>query len=58
MSELTVRGNATADELAALTALLAALARRPASVDDPYERWRRGRIAALARSRVVAAPPR
>jgi len=52
---VTVRGNATADELAAL---LAALARRPAAVYDPYERWRRGRIAALARSRVVSPPPR
>jgi hypothetical protein len=58
MSELTVRGNATADELAALTALLAALGRRPSPVDDPYETWRRGRIAALARSRVAATPPR
>jgi hypothetical protein len=54
-SDVTVRGNATADELAAL---LAALARRPSAVDDPYERWRRGRIAALARSRVVGPPPR
>lgn len=56
MIDLIVRGTATADEVAAL---LAALARRPSTVDDdPYERWRRGRIAALARGRVVGPPPR
>ncbi len=45
-----VRGNATPEELAAV---LAALAERPAVA--PYERWRRGRIAALARP--DSAPP-
>jgi hypothetical protein len=39
-----VRGNPTADDLAAL---MAALAERPSTVDDPYERWRRGRLTAL-----------
>ena len=46
MTDLAVRGVPTVDELAAL---LAALGRRTSTVDDPYERWRRGRIAALAR---------
>ena len=45
-----VRGNATAEELAAV---FAALAERPALT--PYERWRRTRIAAL--SRPASAPP-
>jgi len=39
-----VRGAPTPDEIAAL---LAALTRHPPTVDDPYERWRRQRIAAL-----------
>jgi hypothetical protein len=43
-----VRGTATPDELAAL---LAALAHRPAPVDDDrYEQWRRSRVVALART--------
>ncbi|HEY2983021.1 MAG TPA: hypothetical protein VGJ38_02635 [Jatrophihabitantaceae bacterium] len=44
MNDIEVRGNATADELAAV---MAALKERPAQ-DDRYERWRRGRIAAVA----------
>jgi hypothetical protein len=41
---VVVRGAPTPDELAAV---VAALARRPAPADDdPYERWRRRRIAA------------
>ena len=46
MNDIEVRGNATADELAAL---MAALKDRP--VEDRYERWRRGRIAAVTSSR-------
>jgi hypothetical protein len=43
-----VRGTVTPDELAAL---LAALAHRPAPVDnDRYEQWRRSRVVALART--------
>jgi hypothetical protein len=55
MTDMTVRGNATPDEIAAVRA---ALRRRRSTVEDPYERWRRGRIAALDRSRVSPAPPR
>jgi hypothetical protein len=51
---VAVRGNATTDEIAAL---VTALARRMSRVDDRYERWRRNRIAALAR-RLSTAPPR
>jgi hypothetical protein len=46
VSDIEVRGNATADELAAL---MAALKDRP--VEDRYERWRRGRIAAITSQR-------
>jgi hypothetical protein len=44
---IRVRGNATAEELAALLAALAD--HQPATVDGSYERWRRGRIAAVSR---------
>ena len=39
-----VRGNATAEELAAV---VAALAEYPSIVDSSYERWRRARLAAI-----------
>jgi len=46
-SAVVVRGAPTSDEIAAV---LAALTRRvPATSDDPYERWRRGRIEARSR---------
>jgi hypothetical protein len=44
VNDIEIRGNATADELAAV---MAALKERPAQ-DDRYERWRHGRIAAVA----------
>jgi 2-polyprenyl-6-methoxyphenol hydroxylase-like FAD-dependent oxidoreductase len=50
MTDLTVRGTMTADELAAL---LAALTRRRSAVEDAYERWRRGRIEVMSRLRAV-----
>jgi hypothetical protein len=44
---VTVRGGATAEEVAAVLAVL----RRPvADAPDPYERWRAGRLAALSRT--------
>jgi 2-polyprenyl-6-methoxyphenol hydroxylase-like FAD-dependent oxidoreductase len=46
--EIRVHGNATAEELAALLAALAD--HHPSTVDSPYERWRRGRIAAAQRA--------
>jgi hypothetical protein len=49
---VAVRGNATTDEIAAL---VTALARRLSRVHDRYERWRRNRIAAVARR--PSAPP-
>ena len=52
---IAVRGNATDDELAAV---LAALADRPSTVDNPYERWRRARVAAIRRTDVGQAPIR
>lgn len=58
-----VRGGATAEELAAVTAVLAALGARaagrhgsrPGLADDGYERWRRGRIAAVRHGRAPGA---
>lgn len=53
---IAVRGAATPEEVAAL---LAALRDRPAAPDDdPYERWRAGRIAALRSAIDRAAAPR
>ncbi len=49
MNAIEIRGNATADELAAV---MAALKERPAQ-DDRYERWRRGRIAAITSPRAT-----
>ncbi len=43
---IEIRGNATVEELAAV---VAALAEYPAVADSTYERWRRGRLAALRR---------
>jgi hypothetical protein len=43
---LCLRGRASAAELAAVTAVLAALTRREPDI-PAYERWRRGRLAAV-----------
>jgi hypothetical protein len=49
---MVVRGRPTSDEIAAL---LAALATRSPAAEDPYERWRRDRIAARSgRDRIAA----
>jgi hypothetical protein len=45
-SAVVVRGAPTSDEIAAV---LTALTRRASVAEDPYERWRRGRIAAHSR---------
>jgi hypothetical protein len=45
VKDIEIRGNATPDERAALTAAL-----NDRAAEDPYERWRRGRIAALSAS--------
>lgn len=55
--QISVRGNATAEELAAV---VAAVARRQAaglSSDEPsrYEQWRQARIAVLRRDRDTRA---
>jgi hypothetical protein len=42
-----LRGAASPDEIAAVTAVLAALSRHPATLSG-YERWRAGRLAAIA----------
>jgi hypothetical protein len=49
---IEVRGGATADEIAAIAAVLheraaAAVPERPERPESNYERWRRGRISAL-----------
>jgi hypothetical protein len=44
--DVTIRGNASAEDVAAVLATLAELAQRTPTV-DPYERWRRTRLAAL-----------
>ena len=50
-SELEVRGNATAEEVAAVLAALRQLTQAQRA-DQPgtYERWRRARLAAVAHS--------
>ena len=45
---LCLRGAASPDELAAVTAVLAALSRRRPAAPSGYERWRAGRLAAIA----------
>ncbi len=47
---IAIRGEATAEELAAV---LAALRERPVPAPDPYERWRATRLRVL-RARPVA----
>ncbi|SHF98976.1 Acyl-CoA carboxylase epsilon subunit [Jatrophihabitans endophyticus] len=42
-----VRGAATAEELAAVVAVVRARGEGPSRPDDPYLRWRRTRLAAL-----------
>lgn len=51
--EITVRGNATAEEVAAVLAMVASRRSASAGQDEmnPYEQWRRRRIDALRRSR-------
>lgn len=46
--QITVRGNASAEEIAAL---LATLSRRQVEEPSRYERWRQTRLAALRRTR-------
>ena len=53
-----VRGNATAEEFAAVVAALARHADSPSNVDSPYERWRRVRVAAIRRTDVHPPAPR
>ena len=53
-----VRGNATAEEVAAVVAALAGYAESPSTVDSPYERWRRARVAAIRRTDVHPPAPR
>lgn len=45
-----VRGNATADEVAAVLAALSKRATDQAREPDRYERWRRTRLAAVSRA--------
>jgi hypothetical protein len=47
-----ITGSPTAEDVAAVTAVVAALAQRP-DEPSPYEHWRRTRVAALERSRVA-----
>jgi hypothetical protein len=47
MTPVLVRGNASAEEVAAV---LAVFAGRPAAGPDAYTRWRQGRLAALRRA--------
>ena len=53
-----VRGNAAAEALAAVVAALAGYAESPSTVDSPYERWRRARVAATRRTDVHPPAPR
>jgi hypothetical protein len=57
-NRVEVRGNATAEEVAAVVAALAGYAESPSTVDSPYERWRRARVAATRRTEVHAPAPR
>ncbi|HEU5267278.1 MAG TPA: acyl-CoA carboxylase epsilon subunit [Jatrophihabitans sp.] len=59
MTELQVRGNASAEEVAAVVAAVTARAAGgPAGPRDPYARWRATRLAALRRpERVRGAQP-
>lgn len=45
MNDVLVRGGATAEEVAALLAVLARA--EPSPAPDPYTEWRRTRLAAL-----------
>jgi hypothetical protein len=45
-----ITGSPTAEDVAAVTAVVAALTRR-ADEASPYENWRRGRVAALEHAR-------
>ena len=49
--EIEVRGTADADEIAAVVAAISQRETQPVETQDNYERWRRGRLTALARSR-------
>jgi hypothetical protein len=46
--QVLVRGNATAEEVAAVLAVVTS--RTDVAPDDPYTRWRQVRLAALHRS--------
>jgi hypothetical protein len=48
---VAVRGNATAEELAAVLAVISQ--RRQTPQADGYERWRAGRLAALRRCATI-----
>jgi hypothetical protein len=50
MTALVVRGEATAEELAAVVTALSR--RRPARAVSGYEHWRRGRLRALRQDQV------
>ena len=53
MSDLTVRGNASAEEVAAVLAVLRSAPSAPPA--SAYERWRAGRLKALGTARGTIA---
>jgi hypothetical protein len=52
VSDVSVRGNATAEELAAVLAVISRA--ENSNPSDQYARWRRARLAALGQTRATS----